>query len=478
MKTTRRTLLHTAGATAALALAGCTSGDGGDDGTESDADPDEDESASGGPVANTSVEASADTDENDQQASNPETPTEAARSFVELLFDERYEEAQALFAEGYRDQVPPAVLERTRLGFSAAGGGLETATLEDTGVESGFQTVQLSLELDRRTAPLQVTASEDAALTGFLINGEYERASYVEPSTFETTEHTLDPGDCRLGATVAHPTGEEPVPGVVLVHGSGPSDRDATTAANKPYRDLAEGLASRGIATLRYDKRSFACNVPAAEHTVDRVTVEDALYAVEWFRERSGVRAGEVTVLGHSLGAMMAPEIAARDGDLDGIACLAAPARALTAVFLDQIEHLADVGEHTPDVYATQRDRWERAAEQIRQDDFADDEQLMGLPGALWRSLQEYEPVARAEGLSIPQRYLQGNRDYRVTREDDFSRWQSAFADDASVSLSTYERLNHVFLPGEGPAVPEAYAVPNEVEPAVVADLADWIVGE
>ena len=47
-----------------------------------------------------------------------------------------------------------------------------------------------------------------------------------------------------------------PFPGVVLVHGSGPNDRDESIGPNKPFRDLAEGLASRGIAVLRYDKRT------------------------------------------------------------------------------------------------------------------------------------------------------------------------------------------------------------------------------
>jgi dienelactone hydrolase len=470
MAPSRRRVLQVLGSASVVAIAGCV-GDSGDDG--SDTGPN-------GSSPNASDEtAPADetgsTDGTGTTGDGPANAEAAARQFVDHLFAEEYEAAQSLFTESVRGQATPAVLERMHLGYAAAGGEFRAIDGVETGVRSGLTTVTLSLQFERASASLRTSLTEALELRGAAMAGEYERASYVDPGSFEATEHTLDPGGCRLGATVTMPTDVDRAPGVVIVHGSGPADRDLTIGANEPYRDLAEGLSSRGIAVLRYDKRTHACNVPAAEYTVDRVTVEDAVHALSWFRERDAVESDDVSVLGHSLGAMMAPAIAARDGQIAGAIGLATPARPLTEIFLDQIDHLASVGEYTLSGVDEQRTQWQRAAEQIRNGNVEDDEPLLGFSGAFWRSLEGYDPVERADALSVPQHYLQGGRDYQVTVEDDFAEWQTAFADDPSVALSAYDPLNHVFLPGQGPSVPEAYNVPNEVHESVVEDLATWI---
>jgi dienelactone hydrolase len=454
----RRRVLRALGSASVAAIAGCVgdSGDGGNDSEPTDSAPDA-------------------SDGTDSTGGEPADAESAARRFVDHLFAEEYVAAQSLFTESVRSQATPAILERMRLGFAAAGGTFREIDGVETGVRSGLTTVTLTLRLERTTAWLRVAVTEAVELQSAVIAGEYERASYVDPESFEATEHTLDPGGCRLGATVTRPTDVDRAPGVVIVHGSGPSDRDLTIGANKPYRDLAEGLSSRGIAVLRYDKRTHVCNVPPAEYTVDRVTVEDAVHALSWFRDQNGVRSDDVTVVGHSLGAMMAPEIAARDGQVAGAVGLATPARQLTEIFLDQVDHLATVGEYTLSGVEQQRTQWQRAAEQIRSGNYEDDEPLLAFTGAFWRSIEGYDPVERAGSLSVPQHYLQGGRDYQVRMEGDFAEWQAAFGDDASVALSAYDPLNHVFLPGQGPSVPEAYNVPNEVPESVVADLATWL---
>lgn len=458
MAPSRRRVLQTLGSASVAAIAGCV-GDSGDGGNDTDAN-DSAQNATNG-TGSTGEE--------------PADAEAAARQLVQHLFAEEYEAAQSLFAESVQNRATPAIIERIHLGFAAAGGEFREITDVETGVRSGLTTVTLTLQLERTTALFRVAVTDSVELQSAAMVGKYERASYADPASFEATEHTLDPGGCRLGATVTTPTDVEQAPGIVLVHGSGPADRDLTTGANKPYRDLAEGLSSRGIAVLRYDKRSHACNVPEAEYTVDRVTVADAVHALSWFRERDGVGSDDVTVLGHSLGAMMAPEIASRDGQVAGAIGLAAPARPLEEAFLDQIEHLATVGEHTPPGAEQRHSQWQRAAEQIRNGNYESGESLMGYPGAFWQSVEGYDPVARAESVSVPQYFLQGGRDYQVTMEDDFAEWQAAFGDDASVALSAYDSLNHAFLPGQGPSVPEAYNVQSEVPESVVDDLATWI---
>lgn len=86
-----------------------------------------------------------------------------------------------------------------------------------------------------------------------------DQPEYVDPDVYSETELSLaGPGARSLGATLSLPDGSGTVPGVVIVHGSGPHDRDGSIGPLAPYRDIARGLATRGIAALRYDKRTLA----------------------------------------------------------------------------------------------------------------------------------------------------------------------------------------------------------------------------
>ena len=133
--------------------------------------------------------------------------------------------------------------------------------------------------------------------------------AFVERDTAVVT------GTIRLPATLTYPAGVARAPGVVLVHGSGPNDRDETVGANKPFRDLAHGLAGRGIVVLRYDKRSKVAPLAfmGRPFTVDEEVVDDALSAAALLRGLPEVDPSRVVVLGHSLGGTLAPRIGERD---------------------------------------------------------------------------------------------------------------------------------------------------------------------
>src|ERR1035441_9246797 len=85
----------------------------------------------------------------------------------------------------------------------------------------------------------------------------WQRPEYSQPATFKEREVTVGQGEWKLSGTLTVPVGAGPFPAVVLVHGSGPNDRDETVGGAKVFKDLAEGLASRGIVVLRYEKRTL-----------------------------------------------------------------------------------------------------------------------------------------------------------------------------------------------------------------------------
>ena len=146
------------------------------------------------------------------------------------------------------------------------------------------------------------------------------------------------------------------VPCVILVHGSGPHDRDETIGPNKPFRDLAWGLAERGIAVVRYEKRTkaygAACVPAGRELDYDTEAVDDAVAIVEQVRALPELASDSVYVLGHSLGGTLAPRIAGRSKGLAGIIILAGLARPLEDALEEQFYYTSSLTDSSVNVKA------------------------------------------------------------------------------------------------------------------------------
>ncbi len=302
-------------------------------------------------------------------------------------------------------------------------------------------------------------------------------APYVHKEAFGEREVTVGAGEWALPGTLSTPLGSGPFPALVLVHGSGPNDRDETVGSVKPFRDLAWGLASRGIAVLRYEKRTRQHGSQIAsvkDLTVQQETVDDALAAADLLRHTPGIDPARVFVLGHSLGGMLIPRIGARDPRLAGLIVLAGAAKPLEDIILQQVAYL-DAADGT--VTEAEKSRFESLKAEVARVKAlkpGDTGTALGIPDSYWLDLRGYDPPAAAKALKQPLLILQGERDYQVTM-DNFDAWKRALAGRPNVTFQTFPKLNHLFVEGEGKSTPAEYEKPAHVSEAVIAEIAGWI---
>ena len=357
-------------------------------------------------------------------------------------------------------------------------GAYRGATVERTGETRGQPFVVLRATFERGLLRV-VTVFDGERLSGLRIQPvqqSYEPPAYVDTDAFVERERTLPSPACDLGATLSLPStaadGAETAPGVVLVHGSGPADRNASYGPNRPFQDLAWGLASRGVAVLRYDKRTHACDVSRADGLdLDALTVDDAVTGVATLRDEDAV--GPVAVVGHSQGGLAAPRIAAR-AETDGMASLAGPAGSLAPLVELQVRYLANVDDEVTDAEREQIEQVAAAVDRIQAGDLGDDEVVLGFHATFWRQVRAYDQTAVAADLDVPRFLAFGGRDYQVPADRARSAWAAALGDASNVTLRTYEDANHLFVPGEGASTPGEYLQRGNVVESLVTDLADW----
>ncbi len=421
------------------------------------------------------------------QAAPSDAAAAKATQAVDLILQQKYADVIAMLAPQIRTALSEDKLRSGLQPILQAAGGVRKRLEPRTQTSGDQQVVILPIQFERATWEFVITVNKTGELGGLLARPGNDTSvlwvppAYSKPDSFRTEEVMIGKAEWRLPGTLALPAAKGPVAGLVLVHGSGPNDRDESIGPQKPFRDLAEGLASRGAAVLRYEKRTRYAAAKLAtikNFTVQDETGDDALAAAEFLRSRPEIDPNRVFVLGHSLGGYLITRIGRQDPKLAGLISLAGAARPLEDLMVEQNQYLATLQGNPPGAqeHIDKLKAEAQRAKTLKADTLnAPGEVLLGAPPSYWIDLQGYDPAMEARELKQPMLFLQAERDYQVTMTD-FARWQDGLSERKNVKFRSFPTLNHLFQAGEGKSMPNEYmAKPDHVVPEVIEEIATWL---
>ena len=277
------------------------------------------------------------------------------------------------------------------------------------------------------------------------------------------------------------------VPAVVFVHGSGSSNMDEKIYKITPFADLAHGLAARGIASVRYDKRSYAhamklMRAAKGRLTVKEEAVEDAIFASALLRADERIDAGRIFIVGHSMGGMLAPRIDNDGGNFRGLILMAGSPRRLEEILIDQIDAMKEsMPRILRGILGKQKEKYVKLFDGLY--DLSDDEALQkkfggGVTLYYFKDMGQPTVADYLAKSKKPMLIMQGSRDLQVSIERDFNAFKTLLSDRENVEFRLYEGLNHAFIPALFDSIKDAtkeFKKERHIGDAVLDDIADFI---
>ena len=293
-------------------------------------------------------------------------------------------------------------------------------------------------------------------------------------------------GEFPLNGILTLPDGADgPVPAAILVHGSGSTNMDEKIYANRPFRDIAEGLAARGVAAIRYDKRSFAHGrklVKIPGFTVYNETIEDVLLAAALLRADERVDKDRVFMIGHSMGGMLAPRIEVQGGDFAGLIILAGTPRRLEDVLFEQLGEF--IKEHKGLLRSIAKKQDTRLRKKLSNIYETDDETAKSIKTMGGTTVYYFKDLGQPEVSEFlaktqkPILVMHGEKDAQVRTDLDFEKYKELLSGRDNASFKLYPDLNHLFITsayGDLKNLKKEYKIPGKVAEYVIDDIAAFI---
>jgi len=325
----------------------------------------------------------------------------------------------------------------------------------------------------------------------------------TKPYPYRAEEVAIASSDGKgtLAGTLTVPLGAGPFPAAVLVGGSGPNDRDETTARHQPFLVLADFLTRNGVAVLRYDKRGIGQSTGVfSDATVNDFT-QDSQSALAFLKSRKEVDPKRIGLIGHSEGGILASLVATRSADVSWVVLLATPATTGERTLLRQSELIARVGglQEEQITHSLEFDRKAYAAVRQEKDPAALQKKLESLvvqsgmgaempPAALqaqlrlmtspwFREFLELDPEPLLEKLKCPVLALSGDRDLQVDSTENVPLLRKAYETSGNKDFTVVEieGVNHLFQRAQSGSPALYGAIEETIAPEVLTSLGNWV---
>lgn len=338
-------------------------------------------------------------------------------------------------------------------------------------------------ELFTEKAYFELHVSQDEnGLQGFFIqNAGYRKPEYATHASYYQQHYKIKVDDTlSLPGRLLAPRLDKKVPLVILVHGSGPMDMDETIGPNKVFWDIAQGLAAKGIATFRYDKRTRVSSEwqKSDSLTLYHETILDALQGLNEVWHSELIDTASVWVLGHSLGGYAVPHILQADTRWKGGIIMGGNARPVHQLVTEQVSYLVRLDDHLTlkERTALRRiSKIEAAAEaknwKLLDKRLSKAKGIYYWPTAFFKQTSAYDPVEMLLKETRPVLILHGDRDYQVDSTN-LERWKSVASKKTLIQVRHFPTLNHLFIEGNGEPNPGEYFKPGNVSPEVISEIA------
>jgi len=271
-------------------------------------------------------------------------------------------------------------------------------------------------------------------------------ASYQEQAKWVESVVTVGSESYPLEGTLTLPASAsdaQPVPACVLVHDFEASDRDLTKGETKLFKDIAEQFAKNGIATLRYDKRTYTYPDAPIESVSDEV-IQDALSAATLLQSNSCIDSERIVVLGIGLGGMLAPRIVTEsEGMCRGVIVIGSTTdRLINVVYQREKDSVAILPEEEAKVVKNAVRNIGKMEEAV-----ARELTLFGKNGYYFWDFEQYDAVKTIQKTRMPIFVAHGTKDAEVKLADGYESYREDLGKDARFAeYRAYRRLNHLLM--------------------------------
>ena len=309
----------------------------------------------------------------------------------------------------------------------------------------------------------------------------YFAPDYANVSTFTEEKFTFHNKEYELNGLLSVPNLPGKLPLIVIIGESGPTDKDGSYDENKPYKDLAWGMATNGYVVFRYDKRSINYSIMLMRDKMSYTSftcredyLDDLYKAMDTLESFKYIDKDRVYVLGHGQGGMLLPLVAKERREVKGIIMMGSNAKRTQEMMIDQYAYLSKVTPYKKDEYDEQAKKALRSMDKKLNPLTEHHHMPYDVQATYWIWLNKYKHLEMAKKQKTPMLILHGERDYQVNMEN-LKLWQNTLSKNPAATIKSYPKLNHLFYTGEVESTYSEYYLKSNIPDYVMKDIIEWL---